>query len=305
MFLSTNEFRDKLRNQLNSATTEVIVLSAFLKENALQWIYENTKVQKISVVSRWQRQDLVAKVSDLSCYRFCRENSIKFGIALGLHAKVYCIDGQVLVGSANATSSGLALSSRYNDEFGVCVAAGSAVRTKLLDYLSSVTWIDDKLFSMISNEFNQIPKSAQSVTQNWSDNLQLELEKTNNYIWVHELLFNEPSQLQERYEVESNLVDHDFELLGMEKDKFSIDQAIVAYRNSRAFKWCYNIVRTNGTLSFGGLTAKLHDAVLDDPTPYRREIKVLTQVLFAWAKLYPSVFEIIRPNYSEVIKLVQ
>lgn len=305
MFLSTYEFRDLLQEQLNSATTEVIVLSAFLKENALKWIYENTEVQKISVVTRWLAHDLIAKVSDLSCYRFCHENGIKFGISSGLHAKVYCIDGQVLVGSANATSSGLGLSSRHNDEFGVCVAAGKAEFSKLSDYLNSVTWVDDELFSLISQEFSRIPISVQTDIPNWSERVQAKLEKPNNYIWVHELPFNELSQLQANYNEESSTIDHDIELLGIDRGDFSVEQSVLAFRNSRAFSWCYNIVREGGSLSFGEFTAKLHNAVLDDPTPYRREIKELTQVLFAWAKLYPAVFEIKRPKYSEVIKLVQ
>ena len=305
MFLSTNEFRDKLQKQLNSAKQEIIVLSAFLKENALRWLSENTNVRNISVVTRWHPNDLVAGISDHSCYEFCRENGIRFGIASGLHAKVYCIDGYVLVGSANATNRGLALSSQHNDEFGVCVIAGYAVHEKLNNYLRSVTWVDDKLYSQITVELDQMPNSDQSITPVWSESIRSKLRKENQYIWMHELPFNEPYQLLKRYNENSDSIEHDLELLGLTKDCLTLELATSAFTSSRAYEWCYNVIRVNQPLWFGRFTHLLHNAILDDPTPYRREIKELTRVLWSWLKLFPSTFEITRPRHSEVIRYVQ
>lgn len=305
MFLSTDEFRDNLKKQLNSATHEIIVLSAFLKENALEWLFDNTDVRKISVVSRWLPYDLVAGVSDRSCYNFCRQNGIRFGIASGLHAKVYCIDGYVLVGSANATTRGLALSSHHNDEFGVCVVAGCAVHQKLNDYLRSVTWVDDELYSQITAELDQMPKSNQSLTPVWSESIQSILRKENQYVWMHELPFNEPYQLLKRYNENSDSIEHDLELLGLNRDYLTLERAAIAFTSSRAYEWCYDVIRGNEPLWFGRFTHMLHNAILDDPTPYRREIKELTHVLCAWLKLFPSTFELTRPRHSEVIRYVQ
>ena len=305
MFLSTSEFRDKLQKQLNSAKQEIIVLSAFLKENALRWLFENTPVRNISVVTRWHPNDLVAGISDHSCYEFCRENGIRFGIASSLHAKVYCIDGHVLVGSANATNRGLALASQHNDEFGVCVIAGYAVHEKLSDYLRSVTWVDDELFSQIKAELARMPKSNQSLTPVWSDRIRSKLRKENQYIWMHELPFNEPYELLKCYNESTDSIEHDLELLGLTREYFTFERATTAFSSSRAYEWCHNVIRVNESLWFGGFTHTLHNAVLDDPTPYRREVKQLTQVLFSWLKLFPSSFEVSRPRHSEVITFVQ
>ena len=304
MVLRTEEFRDKLRMKLNSATEELIVLSAFLKQSALEWIIENTTVQKISIVSRWQPIDLIAKTSDVSCYRFCSERGIRFGISCGLHAKVYCIDRHVLVGSANATGSGLALTSRHNDEFGVCFVGGNAERGKLDDYLRTVTWVDEKLYEQLIDHLSRMPTFAQPTTPSWSESIRSQLNTTDQYIWVHDLPFTTLAQLQNDNGAESSAIDHDLELLGLRRQNFSFEEATLAFKNSRAFAWCYDVVRANSSLSFGGLSSILHNSILDDPSPYRREIKELTQVLFSWLELYRSDFQITRPNYSEVITFV-
>lgn len=305
MFLSSNEFRDKLRFHLNSANREVIVLSAFIKEKALNWLIDNTNTRNIQVVTRWQPADLASRVSDVTCYKICRENGIKFGIAAELHAKVYCVDGHVFVGSANATARGLALANRYNDEFGVCIVAGKTEYNKLNDYLRSVTWVSDELYSEIENELSVMPKTTQSNYPYWSEKLRTKLNEPSNYIWVHDLPFNSLARLKDGLKVSSHSIDHDLELLGINRENFTSDQAIIAYKNCRAYNWCHNIVRTNDTLSFGGLTATLHNSLLDNPLPYRKEIKEFTQVLFNWAKLYPTEFKVTRPNYSEVIQIVK
>lgn len=304
MILRTEEFRDKLRMKLNSAREEVIVLSAFLKESALEWILDNTTVQKISIVSRWQPYDLIAKTSDVSCYRFCSERGIRFGISWGLHAKVYCIDRHVLVGSANATGSGLALTSRHNDEFGVCFVGGNAERGKLDEYLRTVTWVDEKLYKQLMDQLSRIPKFTQASTVRWSESIQSELNKADRYIWVHDLPFHTLSELQSSFRTESSAIDHDLELLGITRANFTSERATFAFKNSRAFAWCYDVVRANRSLSFGGLSSILHNSILDDPSPYRREIKELIQILFSWLEFYPSDFQITRPNYSEVITFV-
>ncbi len=302
MVLSTHQFKFALIEKLNASTQKVIIFSAFLKEDAVRWILDRTKAGNITIVTRWLPYDIVTGASDLSCYRICRDLGVNFGISSGLHGKVYYIDNHVLLGSSNATARGLALTKDYNDEFGTSYIASKTDDNNITNYMRSVTWVDDKLYSLIESDVLRMPP-VRDVTQGWSEQVQLELEKPNNYIWVHELPFNEPSELQENYKIDSSSIDHDFELLGIDKGNFSVQQAIDAFRNSQAFSWCYNIVRESGALSFGEFTAKLHNAVLDDPTPYRREIKELTKVLFAWAKLYPSVFEIQRPTYREVIKL--
>ena len=55
---------------------------------------------------------------------------------------------------------------------------------------------------------------------------------------------------------------------------------------------------------FGELSAKLHDALVTDPKPYRREVKqMLTNLLLLVEKLDMEDVEIDRPNYSQRIRI--
>ena len=305
MVLSTYQFKSALRSKLKCATREVIVFSAFLKENALIWLLDNTKAKNISVVSRWEANDLVYGMSDLSCFEICRDRGVKFGISSTLHAKVYYIDGHVLLGSANATARGLALSTAHNDEFGTSYVANKSDQINLMNYLRSVVWVNEDFYTEIKNDYSRMPQPIPTVAPRWSDSVQTKLKKQKNHIWVHELPFIAPDQLLSGYKEGSYAIQHDLELFGIKKENFTLDQAIMAYKNSHAYRWCYDIVRSNEPLSFGRFTKILHDALLDDPIPYRKEVKELAQVLFNWAKLYPTEFKVTRPNYSEVIQIVK
>lgn len=304
MFLTTTEFKETLERKLNNAEREVLILSAFLKEGALEWIITNTKASKISVVTRWLPQDLKSSSSDLSCYEVCRNHGIRFGIVNRLHGKVYCVDGHVLVGSANATASGLALTDGHNDEFGFCFEAGVADHNKLKSYLNSVTWVDDRLFSILTKELSKITSSSSSYPTSWSEEIKSQLKPSGKEIWVHELPLLSPEQLKAHYVTNDSGFRHDIELLGLHINKFTMEEAISGFAKSRAYSWCHDVIRECQSISFGEMTAKLHNSVLDDPIPYRRQIKDLTSVLFSWAECYPSVFAITRPNYRQVIKLV-
>lgn len=55
---------------------------------------------------------------------------------------------------------------------------------------------------------------------------------------------------------------------------------------------------------FGALSAALHDAVITDPKPYRKDIKfMLANLLSIIEKLEMDEISIDRPNYSQRVRL--
>ncbi|MGS4983289.1 hypothetical protein [Pseudosulfitobacter sp. RP-4] len=101
LLLETGAFRRELADALSSAEQEVIVLSAFVKLDALKWLIETSRTSNLKIVSRWQPADLVAGASDLECFYLCEEADIPFGISQNLHGKVYIVDSKIFIGSAN------------------------------------------------------------------------------------------------------------------------------------------------------------------------------------------------------------
>ena len=73
LLLETGAFRRELASALSLAEQEVIVLSAFVKLDALNWLVETSRTSNIKIVSRWQPSDLVAGASDLECFYLCDE----------------------------------------------------------------------------------------------------------------------------------------------------------------------------------------------------------------------------------------
>ena len=67
------------------------------------------------------------------------------------------------------------------------------------------------------------------------------------------------------------------------------------------------VKKNNGSLSFGGLTSALHNSLLEDPLPYRSEVKKLVQNIFSWVNLAGKEntgIEISQPNYAQVMNLI-
>ena len=55
---------------------------------------------------------------------------------------------------------------------------------------------------------------------------------------------------------------------------------------------------------FGQLTAELHDALVEDPKPYRKDVKTLLANLLAWAQtLRMEEVVIDKPSHSQRARL--
>lgn len=304
MLLSSTEFSNKVESAFVDAEDNIIVLSAFIKANALKWMLKDLKAKSIKVIARWRKHDLICGVSDFEVYQICKEANVDFGISLNLHGKVFCIDNQIFVGSANLTSRGMALTNGFNDEFGVGFEAGDADREKVTSYLQNVTWINDGLVNKIKLEIESSKNEQNLNEQIWSDKLNEHLSKPIKYLWIHELLFAKPTDLL-NFDSRNINHRHDLELLNLGIDDLNIESLIRHFKRSNSYRWLQSILSEVNSLSFGAVSAKLHSAILDDPSPYRRDIKILVANLYAWFEILPTEYEIQRPRHSKVIKRIK
>ncbi|MDA1380282.1 DUF262 domain-containing protein [Plesiomonas shigelloides subsp. oncorhynchi] len=90
------------------------------------------------------------------------------------------------------------------------------------------------------------------------------------------------------------------------KNNFYLAETL--FKESKAYKWLVKQIlenKNNRDLGFGQVSRLLHDALADDPTPYRQQIKNIQVNLYSYLKLYASNdVEIYTPGRkSEVIKL--
>ena len=302
MLLKSTEFSDKIKFSLQSSSGIIIVLSSFIKEKALLWVLGASTSASIKIVARWRKHDLLCGASDFNCYKICRDRGIPFGVSLNLHGKVFCIDKHLFVGSANLTSSGFALTNKFNDEFGVGFEARQGDQAKIDRYLHSVRWLDDKLAARMEEDLKLSGKEDVYSDQVWTTSIDKEVTSTITNLWIHELLFTTPSELL-KFDAKNEHYLHDYELLGLNLDTLNHENLRIKFINCNAFRWLLRVLQEEESLSFGDVSARLHNAILDYPLPYRREVKDMVMNLFAWAEFIPDFFELSRPRHSQIIRL--
>ena len=119
---------------------------------------------------------------------------------------------------------------------------------------------------------------------------------------MHELLCTNPNDIL-MMDFDNKYSVHDFELLKLDLTSLDVNTLQLRFIRSRLFAWVASIVGYDNEMRFGLLTNHLHNALLDDQTPYRREVKDSVVILFDWFKFMPETFEVKKYNRSETVRL--
>ena len=306
MLLFSSDFTEDLKKQIDEASHELIICSAFVKNKAIQHLLESVSpTVSVKIICRWAKGDLVFGASDLEVFTWCQSKGYKFGVNPGLHAKLYSIDTQtIFLGSANLTHRGLSISGAGNIEIGTRLKPETADLKKLGMFIEQeVEWIDQALYEAMVFEVQMAKVSKDKEDQQeWSVEINKQLQKDVNYLWVHELLCTNPNDIL-MMDFDNNYSVHDFELLKLDLTSLDADTLKLRFIRSRLFAWVVSIVGYDNEMRFGLLTSHLHNALLDDQTPYRREVKGFVVILFDWFKFMPETFEVKKYNRSETVRM--
>ncbi len=118
--------------QLFKDAKEVIIVSPWVKYNALQWMINSdkrSKVPKIRVLMLGSIRDFVNGASDVEVVKWLLEAGADLRLVSNLHAKIYLADKtQAIVTSANLTAPGLGFSNG-NVEIGILLVDDEAIST--------------------------------------------------------------------------------------------------------------------------------------------------------------------------------
>lgn len=308
--ISGQEVSSALERHCRLASARVLFASAYVKEEAFLRLARSVKpdqcIEKI-LISRWRLDDLASGASDVQVYETIKEFGWKFYIEQNLHAKTYLIDDAVILGSANLTSSGLNQRGGYpNIETMLIGQVDNEVERWFESLLSNSIAVDDELFSKISQEVESQPKLqrhspvySQGVIDTFREKAASISFYTKDMLWLHN-----PSDLSNS---SNNLGDntslqHDIELLGCSVNA-DMEQLQKAFRRLLIWRW----LKANASepIYFGELSSRLHDALQDDPSVYRKTVKQLLQNLLVWSQaLCPHSTKIDVPNVSQRIQIL-
>ncbi len=303
--LIDKNFSNRLLQCCMESSESILIFSAFVKTEPLVWLTKNVDCEiDVKVITRWNKRDLLFGASDLETYSVCKEAGWCFGVDSNLHGKLYLFDDTcILLGSANLTNRGLSLWSKGNIEIGVEISASNTDLTRVSELLGNVTWVDDNLFEMLSSEIHADPsKALPSHTDDWSHQIEKLINRPVEYIWMNDLLFSSPLEILD-FDFEDQSKFHDFELLGLNIDEINAESLTKSFKRTRIFSWIRNQLMESNQMNFGAFTHALHNSLLDSPLPYRKKVKEMVAVLFAWFEFVDDEFTVKKHSYTSSVLL--
>ena len=282
--LQNREYIEALEQSLLDSQEEILIVSAFLRSEVLQWAKD--KIPKhvlVNIVTRWTPQDLVFGASDLEAFEIARKERWGFYIDQDLHAKAVLIDSDSLfLGSANFTSRGTHLFGSGNNELGMQVKASNDEANKIKQYVTDSYKLTMPMYMEMKAHIESLDKSKEGAAK-WSDDIESCFTPVVDSLWVDECFHSSPEEFF-LGRVNDN-IEHDRKMFGSQKPSLEL------IKQTKVMRWLDYIVSESNkeNLTFGYITKRLHDSIITDPKPYRKNVKVLVRNLFDWVifhKLY-------------------
>ena len=308
IILDAAEARDWLKSSVAASKDPIDLCSAYLKLAAIEYLFnsfiESAHESNIRVLTRWKPRDLLSGASDIDVYKFCEDRRIPFHIREDFHGKVYQVKpAGVLVGSSNLTRSGFQIGIGGNEEASVVVPCGSECQAYVESLFEGSTTVDDSLFIKISSWVENNKETHGNVAESWpGDWLQVDAAQMR----TEKLLVDECFHFDWGPTLHSMDLSHDLSLLGGSGLEIVVSQELKkSFRSSRMYLWFKNILKLRaGEIYFGDLSSSLHDALVDDPRPFRKDVKILVKNLLIWiVKLEIQEVIVDRPKHSQRIRI--
>lgn len=299
---------------LNGIDGPIDICSAFLRSEALSAMLQDAPNPLSGrILVRWRLNDFLAGASDFDAYEIALSHGMSVYMLLNFHGKVYSIPPRgVIVGSANATLSGLGLTHESNAE--ICTLADcDAGNQQMIEGLyASATLVDRALLFDLKVAYEQNSLGL-SCDQEWPGSIVSRLSKRRvvTSLLVDECLWGGPNWLvSTSTEVTPNML-HDQALLGIFPvgAPFTLSNASlkVHLQGTAIYHWLIDSIdRNGGEIYFGQLSALLHSSLADDPSPSRQSVKQLLQNLLEWVSaLKLGEMAVDRPRHSQRIRLLK
>jgi HKD family nuclease len=291
--LSSDDLRVQLQDEFNNAN-EIILLSAYLTEEAVDWLLNDlSKSSNVTLVGRFLPSDFACGASAIKAVSKALNNGCKVACLPDLHAKIYVIDRQkMFVGSANFTSNGLKLHGQGNLEASI-EAEVSEQNLEFVDKIvSNAVSINHAILADMEKyvEKNKNVLKSEKTYTKWPSNIlprDLKIWVT-NFPWL-------------------NLSEESREESAIKHDKYEFGDNQEMFFSSKAYNWLCSVLKEKESqeIYYGELSAKLHNDLIDDPKPYRKEVKMLLSNLLTYVEKYAgNEIEVDRPDHSQHIKLI-
>lgn len=294
---------------------DILIVSAYMKMAALKDLLEHIDPSnRVRILVRWQANDLLMGASDTGSYAYARARNWDFYARQDLHAKIYCFgQAAICIGSANLTSMGFSLSGHGNVETMVRVQASDGNIAHVVSLLAGAVKISDPMVADIQAWIDAQQEDKQSLPHGWPPALAhalISLSKVENLMTSECFVSDGMALLLLGAGVVRDELELDLSLLAIpyvHGCTVAHELLLKCFMSSKMFRWLgQTLAQQSGReLYFGAASSFLHSALLDDPQPYRKDVKILLANLLSWVALCPTCGIVVdRPNYSQRIRLL-
>ena len=309
--LNTETFRNLLGSALENSSKSVIILSAYVKKIGVNWLKEKigNKNIKCTIVTRWNKGDLAQGSSDLECYSLAKANGWTFKVLQDLHAKVMLVDNDNLfIGSPNLTGRGMSLVPVSNEELGIKVKALKEDLKIINQLVDDAAIVNDDIIKELEEWQKNLPKIEKPKIPSFPISVEDTFKEKFDKLWVNNFPWCEIKYLLNNLDKKEDNIVHDLELFGLLGDKhLNLEKDLKeSFLQSKIFNWLIKRLQNeqNKEIYFGRLSSIIHDCLVDDPKPYRQDVKLLQANLYSYIKyLKPAQVNYDQPNVSEKLSL--
>ena len=309
--LNTETFRNLLGNALENSTKSVVILSAYVKAIGVDWLKEKIgeKDIKCTIVARWDKGDLAQGSSDLECYSLAKENGWTFKVLKDLHAKVMLVDDDILfVGSPNLTGRGMSLVPVANQEIGIKVQALEEDLKIINQLIDDAALVNDVIIKELEEWMKNLPKIEKPKIPNFPQIVNDNFKEKFNKLWVNNFPWSNIQYFLENADKKEDNIIHDLDLFGLTNTKKEdLEKELnESFLQSKIFNWLIKKLEAeeNKEIYFGRLSSIIHNGLVDDPKPYRQDVKLLQANLYDYIKYFKPINVICdQPNFSERLSL--
>ena len=294
--LLSGEILTSLKHELSEAKESVQIITAFCKTNTIQYLDNcvDTSVPEKRIMVRFRLDDILKGATDFSVLDYCLEKGWKAFLRFDLHAKTYIVDNKRgIIGSANATNSGLNLGIAGNTELATLFDMEPDDLKKIEALYRDAIPVDVSLLDLLRKQYSAVGSTSTGQTaKGWSKDITDLFKPKVDTLFSHELPDKETYAKGQYIDFLDEVVVNDQSFKN-------------AFRWSNSYLWLLNTLENNGgCLYFGELSSKLHDSLVSDPKPYRKDVKkMLANMLALITTLNMEEVTIDRPNYSQRIQL--
>lgn len=299
--LTTSEAKNKIAEQVKSATTHLHIVSAFCKIPAIEFIdnnIQNSAMEKKLLV-RFLLSDILNGVTDFSLFEYCKTHGWKMYVRFDLHAKTYIFDRKrCVLGSANLTTRGMGINFHGNYELSSFAEIDEADLNKIDSLFDNAILLTDELYERMKLEYENAKQKSidMSAPPQWDSAIEQEFKPIIDTLFTYDF----PISSAPDY---NNVNCFEFLELNHIPTKNELKEM---FRWCNAFLWLYNFISNSPekTSYFGAITAELHNTLINDPRPYRKEVKELLSNMLGWIQeLGMDEFVIDVPNHSQRIRI--